>query len=82
VDLFIEPHHKILAKNLKILKLNAEDLSFGALVPEKKSEFLQLVFSQKNLVAAIKNSHSAQAEFFIQRQATLKSSLLNIPVED
>ena len=40
-DLFIEPQHKILAKNLKILKLNAEDQSFGALVPEKKSEFLR-----------------------------------------
>ena len=64
VDVFT-PTSRLLAKNLRILKLSNEEASaFGALVPENRATELQGLFSNKNLKAALRTLTNEPTQFF------------------
>lgn len=56
----------LVAQNLKVVKLTAPEdvISFGALVPDKKAEDLQRVFSAKNLRGALRSFTTEPTRFF------------------
>lgn len=64
IDVFA-PGERLLAKNLRILKLNNdENTAFGALVPDKKASQLQSLFANKNLRGALRTLTAEPAQFF------------------
>lgn len=71
LDVFSRASKRLIAKNLKVLKLSApgDEASYGALVPEKQSEPLQELLSQSALRGALKNEKEAPVEFYQHKKA-------------